>query len=64
MTINQLFTKKPSKELVDTIIKAFGLKGFNDENNPPTCFISFLVSFLFINPPNKFLKENIFSLFI
>lgn len=31
MTINQLFTKKPSKELVEKLIQAYGLSGFDDE---------------------------------
>ena len=31
MTINQLFTKKPSKELVEKLIQAYGLTGFDDE---------------------------------
>lgn len=32
MTINQLFKKKPSKELVEKLINTFGLMGFNDDS--------------------------------
>lgn len=31
MTINQLFTKKPSKELIEKLISSFGLTGFSDD---------------------------------
>jgi hypothetical protein len=31
MTINQLFTKKPSKELIEKLISSFGLSGFSDD---------------------------------
>ena len=31
MTINQLFTKKPSKELIEKLISSFGLNGFSDD---------------------------------
>ena len=31
MTINQLFTKKPSKELIEKLIQSFGLSDFNDD---------------------------------
>lgn len=32
MTINQLFNQMPSKDLIENIIKSFGLQGFNDNN--------------------------------